>query len=211
MAILPRKISSLRKRDGLSLTEVLIVIVIIAILILIAIWAYRLQLLKGRDSRRKADLNRLERVFEDYYNDHDCYPGSVNQIVPDYLREFPIDPVTREPYEWSTDDCDVYRIYTKLDNENDPAIAEVGCGSGCGPGAGSEESSCTYNYGVCSPNAELENCGACPNACQGKECNDLTGHYCNGATEDCWECPQRFCSADCDKKCSTPAYQCIKK
>ncbi len=189
MAIFPRKTSSLKRKEGLSLTEVMVVVVIIAILILVAIWSYRLQLLKGRDSRRKADLNRLEKVFEDYYNDHDCYPERINQLVPDYLSEFLVDPVTQEPYEWSTDGCDVFRIYAKLDNEKDPAIAEVGCGSGCGPGAGTDEGQCIYNYGVCSPNTELENCGWCPNSCQGGICNKLDKAK--------WDCRQWFCDPYC--------------
>lgn len=202
MAVLPRKITFLkRKNKGFTLTEVLIVIAIILILLLLAIWSYRLQLLKGKDSRRKADLGILERVFEDYYNDHDCYPERIDQLVPDYLSEFPKDPVTREPYEWSTDDCDVYRIYAKLDWEQDPAIAEAGCGSGCGPGGGIAGGTCTYNYGVCSPNAELESCESCTLNCQRESgCNNLV--LCNGVTTDCWECPLRFCDNDkCVEMC----------
>lgn len=203
MAILPRKITSLKRENkGFTLTEVLIVVAIILILLLIAIWSYRLQLLKGRDSRRKADLNRLEKVFEDYYSDHDCYPKNINQIVPDYLSEFPKDPVTREPYKWSTEGCDVYRIYAKLDWEEDPAIAEVGCTSGCGPEGGTSRGSCAYNYGVCSPNTELEGCETCPNGCQGDKCNKLR--------HDKWDCPRWFCSDDCDGMCSNPAYHCTK-
>jgi len=207
MAILPRKITSLKtKKKGFTLTEVLIVVAIILILLLIAIWAYRLQLLKGRDARRKADLNRLEKVFEDYYNDHDCYPENPGDLIPDYLNEFPKDPVTREPYEWSTDDCDVYRIYAKLDWEQDPAIAEAGCSSGCGPGAGTSGGICNYNYGVCSSNAELESCGLGPNACQGGICSKLI--YCNGVTTKCWKCDYTFWDVYCGGSKENPQGFC---
>jgi len=204
MAILPRKISFLRKkktRKGFSLTELMIVVAIIAILLLVAIWAYRPQLLKGRDVRRKADLNKLEKVFEDYYNDNDCYPETPDQLVPDYLSEFPTDPVTRQPYEFSTEDCDVYRIYAKLEYEQDSAIAEVGCSSGCGPGGGTPGGTCSYNYGVCSSNAELENCALCTLSCQGNICNDLK--------RECYDCPWWFCKAGCEGMCSNPAYHCV--
>lgn len=203
MAILPRKITSLKKaRRGITLTEVMVVVTIIAILILIAIWAYRPQLLKGRDARRKTDLNRLEKVFEDYYNDHDCYPETPDQLVPDYLSEFPKDPVTREPYEWSTDDCDVYRIYASLDWKQDPAIAEAGCGSGCGPGGGTAGVSCAYNYGVCSPNTELESCASCTFSCQRESgCNDLR--------KECWSCPKWYCNRDvCVTECALRGNWC---
>jgi len=221
MAILRRKINSLKKtrkgftfverktRSGFTLIEVMIVIAIILILLLIALWSYRTQLNKGRDSRRKADLYTLERVFEDYYNDHDSYPERIDQVVPDYLSEFPKDPVTREFYEWSIEDSGVYRIYAKLDWEQDPVVAEVGCDGGCGPGGGTEGGKCDYNYGVCSPNAELESCGDCPYACQGKDCNRLK--FCDGLTENCWECPRRFCYKECDPMCSNPANQCTLK
>lgn len=202
MAILPRKVASVKiSRKGISLTETMIVVTIIAILILIGIWAYRTQFFKGKDARRKADLNKLEKVFEDYYNDHDCYPETANQLVPDYLSEFPKDPVTRESYEWSTDGCDIYRIYAKLDWEQDPAIAEAGCSSGCGPGGGTSGGICTYNYGVCSSNAELESCESCTLNCQRESgCNNLI--LCNGTTTRCWECPLRFCDSDeCAEMC----------
>lgn len=162
MAILRRKVFPFLKekktRRGFTLIEVLIVIAIVAMLITIGLWAYRFQLLKGRDARRKADLNKLGKVFEDYYNDYNCYPERPDQLVPDYLSEFPDDPVTREPYEFSTDGCGAYRVYAKLDWEQDPAIAEAGCESGCGPGGGTTGGTCAYNYGVCSSNVELESC-----------------------------------------------------
>jgi prepilin-type N-terminal cleavage/methylation domain-containing protein len=215
MANLCRKINALKKKrkgfffaekktqSGFTLIEVMIVMAIILVLLLIALWAYQSQLGKGRDSRRKADLNMLEKVFEDYYNDHNCYPERVDQVVPNYLSEFPQDPVTREYYEWTTEDCHAYRIYAKLDWEQDPMIVEVGCGSGCGPGGGLPGSSCDYNYGVCSQNTSLESCGECPNACQGEICNVLN--------KSDWSCPHWFCDPDCEGNCTNPAYQCTKK
>ena len=212
MAVLRRKTSSFLKerelRKGFTLIEVVIVVAIIAVLILISIYAFQKQMARGRDARRKADLNRLEKVFEDYYNDHDCYPETINQIVPDYLSEFPKDPGTREPYEWSVDGCDIYRIYANLDWRQDPVIAEIGCSSGCGPKAGTAEGICTCNYGVCSSNAELENCASCSFGCQGENCNNISGNFCDEKDPPCWDCPQRFCSVYCEDKCGDSAYQC---
>jgi type II secretory pathway pseudopilin PulG len=168
------------------------------------------QLGKARDARRKSDLSKLKNILEDYYNDKKCYPSSLNDLVPDYLGQLPTDPLTHQNYAYYPTGCDKYRIYVKLDYEKDPAIAEVGCQDGCGPGGGSA-GGCAYNYGVCSSNVKLEKCGEeeCMGtwwACQGKNCNDYgsarptcTGPgnaYCNDST--CGGgCTPAKCCTDC--------------
>lgn len=158
MAILPRKIISLKaKRNGFTLIEVMIVVAIIGIMILIGIWAYRLQLLKGRDARRKADLARWQRMLEDYINDSVCYPEGVicgptiGRSFESYLSEIPCDPINSTQYNYmytyeSGEGCNKwYKVYAKLENEKDHIITQVGCEGGCGP-------SNNYNYWVGSPN-----------------------------------------------------------
>jgi len=152
-----------RKNNGLTMIELLIVTTIIALFILVAIFAYQLQLAKGRDARRKADLDKLQNVLEDYLNDEVCYP-EPGEILTDgkickkpfapYLSSLPCDPINNIYYNYfysydSTKTCKGwYKIYTKLENTKDPIIAKVGCGGsdecpsgGCGP-------SCNYNYWV---------------------------------------------------------------
>lgn len=197
----------LSQKEGLSLIEILIVATIITLLAILIITAFRprTQMAKSRDARKKADLVKLKSLLEDYYNDHNCYPGDLKDLVSDYLDKFPSS--LEGLYDYYSD-CASYRLYTRLEYEKDPDIVAVGCEFGCGPGG--DSGSCAYNYGLCSSNVGLEGCeeggvGApgCNNGCQGVICNviDL----------DEWDCPELFCSSDCDGKCSDPAYYCTPK
>lgn len=145
------------RRKGFTLIEVMIVVAIIGMMVLIGIWAYRLQLLKGRDARRKANLAQWQKLLEDYINDNICYPEglicgpTLTTALEGYLSEIPCDPINSLNYNYMYtyemgQGCNKwYKIYTKLENEKDPIIAKVGCKGGCGP-------SNNYNYWVGSPN-----------------------------------------------------------
>lgn len=200
----------LKKEQGISITELLIVVAFIAALAvaLLVFLNPGAQMGKARDARRKSDLSKLKNILEDYYNDKNCYPTvsemECGQALGEYLDKIPCDPLTKASYGYSAN-CSSYRIYAELEYEKDPAIAEVGCQGGCGPGG-----SCDYNYGVCSSNVGLEGCGEeeCAGtwwACQGNECNSYIEKptcvgggtpYCNDSTCD-GGCPPAKCCTDC--------------
>lgn len=159
---------ALQKR-GFTLIELLITISIIAILVIIAIWAITANLAKARDSKRKADLDRLKIAFEDYYGDNQVYPP--NSVIADcgssglapYLGSIPCDPRTKRPYCYVYDadnNAQNYRIYSSLENTNDDIIAELECDEDptyCG-----YENECStwgsrFNYGVSSANVIVNN------------------------------------------------------
>jgi general secretion pathway protein G len=137
---------------GFSLIEVLIVVTILAILLIVFFLSMRTQLTRSRDTRRKADLEKIKVAFENYYNDNGCYPSEDildecrgSQLSP-YLSEVPCDPEGETPYLYvpiSGDECGGYRLFTRLQYDADPVIAELGCDDECGCGYGPE-----YNYGV---------------------------------------------------------------
>jgi len=161
------------------------------------------QINKGQDGKRKHELTQLNKVFEDYYNDKQCYPkpGEVcyNTISPTtcnicgnesappnfsnfspYLSRLPCDP--RQPtkkylYQIDNDNSSCptwYRIYTALANQSDPVVASVGCSSGCGPSP-----DFSYNYGVSSPNIGLEtSLTACLTS-------GSCGDYCSSSGKSC--------------------------
>lgn len=124
---------------GLTLIELLVALAIVAIVILLMLLGQGLQLSRGEDARRKSDFSRLKIAFEDYYNDHNCYPppsllqrcGS-NDLSP-YVSKVPCDPRTRRPYAYYLDsNCSWYAMYTALGDVNDPVIQTLGCSPNCG-------------------------------------------------------------------------------
>jgi len=147
-------------RHGFTLIEILIVLAILSLLILLAISAWKTQLIKARDARRKADLAKIKKVLEDYLNDEGCYPnpekitidGKIcNTSFSPYLSTLPCDPINNNFYNYfysydQTETCKTwYKIYARLENSKDPIISKVGCRDGCGPSG-------NYNYWVSSPN-----------------------------------------------------------
>lgn len=142
--------------------EVMIVVSIVALLSTVILYAnIKGALEKARDSKRKQDLNKLVRTFEDYYNDRLVYPqpnpgeGTISGV--DWGGEFtrynitlPKDPLS--PHQTYYYDSDTYQtyfvIYAKLENKDDTDIALTGCQDGCGPGM-------AYNYAVHSSNVQM--------------------------------------------------------
>jgi len=114
--------------SGFTLMEMSIVstlVVILGLVVLVGINPLT-QILKGYDTRRKADLAALKIAFEAYYADHDCYPPSsiLNNCGSDdlapYLNKIPCDPNDNSPYDLQTppDNSSTcpqqYAIYTPL-------------------------------------------------------------------------------------------------
>lgn len=136
-------------RNGVTLIELLVILTIISIFILAGIWVWKIQLMKGRDGKRKADLKKLQTILEDYLNDKDCYPSALDcdQDFSPYLSAVFCDPLNNTDYNYSYEVTDRtwYKIYARLETEDDPIIEQVGCSGGCGPGN-------NYNYFISSPN-----------------------------------------------------------
>ena len=135
---------------GLSFVELLIVVSIIAILVLLAISYFRSQILKGRDAKRKADINRIQIAVEEYEKDHNCYPPPELLIcdpgtgLKPYLDKIPCDPETGNDYVYDLGQGSCprwYRIFTNLEYSGDTSIT-----LGVGPDG-------DYNYVAGSPDA----------------------------------------------------------
>ncbi len=139
------------KRHGLTLIELLVILTIISIFILVDISAWKKQMMRGRAAKRKADLDKMQTVLEDYLNDESFYPEILecNQDFSPYLTQVLCDPLntTYFNYFYSTSRLlrSWYKIFTRLESDDDPIIKEIGCEGGCGP-------SNNYNYWVSSSN-----------------------------------------------------------
>lgn len=209
-----------KTRQGFTLIEVLLVVAIIALLVIALTLSMRGQRQKAEDARAKSDLERLRIAFEDYYNDHNCYPPPEwfdepsdchSESLKPYLNTIPCDPRTREPYALEYDDAGCpswYKLYSTL-TYPDPAHCSPS-GSGLG------------NYGIGSSNVvatglcELPNPSSAPGSSPAP--SPPGGYYCQSISSpsgNCtavsagYTCTPSFADANCGGTlvvhCSQPA------
>lgn len=159
--------NSFRRQTGFTLMEIIIVIAILAIVAtLLFLSNIFLQVKKARDSRRKIELAGVQRLMEDYYNDHGSYL-TVDQASIDglgcvtnptrfapYLPALPCDPqYPNHTYAFIADNSTYqkYRIYAQFENPQDPEVLKNPCGTSPYCVIGGK----TFNYVIASPNVDL--------------------------------------------------------
>jgi prepilin-type N-terminal cleavage/methylation domain-containing protein len=118
-------------KKGFTMIEVLIVVAILAILSVTGIVTLSKQRTKAEDVAMKTDLDRLKVAFEDYYNDHNCYPppdwfdgpeDAGSELLRPYLSKMLYNKKTDLPYVLEKDStgCRWFKLYTTLNNAEDP-------------------------------------------------------------------------------------------
>lgn len=148
---------NLEPNFGFTLVELMVVMAIIAILAA-TIWGnFFTSITKGKDSRRKQDLDSIAKALELYYNDMKAYPNPTNPLpnwgVPFpnptkpavlYMQKLPNDPAyPNASYCYTSDNLGTYyKLYANLENRNDLKVfvSPILC------------STVYYNYGISSPN-----------------------------------------------------------
>lgn len=55
---------------------------------------------KARDAERQSDIRQIQAGLEMYYNEHNSYPHSLNELYPKYLPNPLVDPSTNQPYQY---------------------------------------------------------------------------------------------------------------
>lgn len=129
-----------KKYQGFTLLELLIVIGLIGILVAVATTSYGTIQKKSRDGRRMSDMKAIQNAFEQYYADmQGTYPKSVNDItatgtyVPGGM---PTDPKNTDTY--------VYTVtYDALNGATYCACALLEGGSG----GNATDATCTFGAG----------------------------------------------------------------
>jgi prepilin-type N-terminal cleavage/methylation domain-containing protein len=143
-----------RSKGGFTLIELIIAMVIIAI-ISGTLWTNFLSAIaKGRDARRKQDLEGISKALELYYNDNHFYPTTLSFGAPFtganstvYMSVLPNDPsYPGMTYCYRIDVSGIgtyYQLYANLENTRDPQVFTtlVQC-----------TNNYYYNYGISSPN-----------------------------------------------------------
>lgn len=151
------------KKQGFTLMEILIVIAMLGILATIIFGSYLSSLKKGRDSRRKQDLEQVSRALELYYSEQGRYPEESEVIFGQkldnpnsddddifYMKQLPLDPMSNYQYDYVVDSSDYqsYQLYSCLENDDDldynlSGFFGTNCGTNCSP----------CHYGIASPNS----------------------------------------------------------
>lgn len=88
-------------KDGFTLIEMMIVITIILILIGMAAQRYGIAIQHSREAVLKQDLQVMREAIDNYTLDKQAAPQSLDDLQQaGYLREVPVDPITRNK-DWA--------------------------------------------------------------------------------------------------------------
>lgn len=118
-------------KSGFTLLELMIIIIILGVLAALVSGNFITSLKKGRDARRKTDLNQVQKALEMFYEDKKMYPdpdgfsGSTSKFCETsacaasekvYMFRIPIDP-SSGTYTFTIDASrQSYRLYACLEN-----------------------------------------------------------------------------------------------
>ena len=201
-----------KQNQGMTLTEILIAMAILMILAVGLVGAMNPTAIfnRGRDARRKSDLERIRVAFEDYANDspQGCYPNGEllaslqdgancnSGVMSPWLTNWPCDP-SGEPYKVAVpinrvtglpEECpEWFKILASLEDQNDGDIPggwyDVLGVTHIGDGEYTNED---VNYGVSSSNVswyDMVYSAVCR--------YDLNNH----AVDECYTMSQNGCGA----------------
>lgn len=106
---------------GFTLLELMIVISIIMILMAVAVPMYNQSIVQARESVLRSNLSTLRNVISQYTLDKQKAPQGLDDLVQaGYLRQIPLDPMTRLP-NWEVTQEDVMLAV----DQQEPGITDV--------------------------------------------------------------------------------------
>jgi len=87
------------RQSGFTLIELIVVVTIIGILAAIAVVNVKNAQRKAQETALRDDLTQMRKAIDNFYAYKQRYPHDLNELVPDYLRKIPADPITKQP-DW---------------------------------------------------------------------------------------------------------------
>jgi general secretion pathway protein G len=124
--VMMRQTKTIRRQEGFTLVELMVVMLIIGVLAAIAIPSYISSLKAAREAVLKEDLHVMRQAIDSYTMDKEKGPQSLDDLVQSgYLKEVPNDPMTHSNTTWVTATSDVLESV----DQSDPGINDVHSGS----------------------------------------------------------------------------------
>ncbi len=165
-------------RKGFTLIEILVVMAIISVMVGMVGGNFLTSRLRSRDAERKNALSQISKALELYYNDYNKYAESINGQVNGigwgntfidanntvYMKQIPSDSrAPSQQYYYETDSTQTkYRLYTRLENEQDLDTDLDGDGNpgneydgSVGDGGAKSCGTKNCNFGLASPNSNM--------------------------------------------------------
>ena len=91
----------IRKEEGFTLIELMVVMAIIATLLSLALPRYFGSIDKSKEVTLMQSLSVMRDAIDKFYSDNGRYPDQVADLVEKrYLRAVPVDPVTESTETW---------------------------------------------------------------------------------------------------------------
>jgi type II secretion system protein G len=91
------------RRSGFTLIELLVVLAIMAALMTLVVPRYATQTERAEEVVLRHNLLAMREAIDRFHADHGHYPPSLEALVQQsYLRQIPLDPVTRNADGWET-------------------------------------------------------------------------------------------------------------
>ena len=88
-----------RGQRGFTLIELIIVVTIIGILAGIAVVQVKNSVRKAEEAALMKNLHDMRTAIDNFYADKQRLPSSLEELVPNYIRKIPPDPIT-DQVDW---------------------------------------------------------------------------------------------------------------
>lgn len=117
-----------RGQRGFTLIELMVVVTIVGILAGIAMVQVKNMQRKARETALMDNLHQMRKAIDNFYADKQRFPGSLDELVPDYLRKIPPDPITDQA-DWEaiveTPDPDAPQETDEFGSPAAPGVIDV--------------------------------------------------------------------------------------
>ena len=127
----------IRQHLGFSLIELLVVISIMALLLALAAVSFSSAQRKGRDAKRRGDMQAIQKGFEQYFSDNNAYAtcATMGGSTTYFPAGLPSDPSPSQSYSSScsaTAYCYCARLETTNTGNSTAAAASTTCSFAAG-------------------------------------------------------------------------------